>query len=551
VKDFNDIAAHRGLEAVRATIAGAKAPEPRPGAAPPGGAEVIENAIAKLSTDIGAIFEPAVITALKSVRESKPADYQRYRKRIKDAGASVAELDRLVCVPEEKGDDAQGAPVLFPDIEPWPKPVDGANLLADLAATFKRYTILPDLADVALALWAILTHCIDAVNIAPILALTSPEKRCGKSTVLALIGRLALRSLPVANISGPSLFRAVEAWSPALLIDEADTFLRNSDEIRGIINSGHTRDLAFVIRTVGDDHEPRRFSTWGPKAIASIGKLSDTNADRSIEIPLKRKLPGERTEKLRHADPETFSTLVRRCARWATDHIDEIRAARPSMPDGLHDRAEDNWEPLLAIADLAGGEWPKRAREAALALSGAVDPEDDTLRVQLLSDIRTVLKGSDFKGTDRISSEDLTTRLVALEERPWAWLPGKYGRGGPLTKTKLARLLRPFGVVSGSKRLPDGKTPKGYLLEQFADAFKRYLPPEDPPSDRSQDTPSPGDTPSKAPHRHKQGGARDPEDFASATGGERGVSENGSEPSSGAGCGGVADSNPPSWGLRL
>jgi putative DNA primase/helicase len=316
------------------------------------------------------------------------------------------------------------------------------------------------------------------------------------------------------------LFRAVEAWSPALLIDEADTFLRNNDELRGIINSGHTRDLAFVIRTVGDDHEPRRFSTWGAKAIASIGKLSDTNADRSIEICLKRKLPGEPTEKLRHADPETFNALARRCARWAADHIDEIRAARPSMPAGLHDRAEDNWEPLLAIADLAGGKWPKRAREAASALLGG-DEDTGGLGVELLGDIRVVFED---RSVDRISSEDLVLALVGLKERRWA----EYSRGKPLTMAKLARLLRPYGVVSGTIRLPDGKTPKGYLLDRFTDPFARYLPAYIPPTE--------------APHRHNVDWARVSEDFESATAGGCGASENGPEPRRDAGCGGVADS---------
>jgi putative DNA primase/helicase len=273
--------------------------------------------------------------------------------------------------------------------------------------------------------------------------------------------------------------------------------------------------LAFVIRTVGDDHEPRRFSTWAAKVICLIGKLPDTLADRSIEIPLKRKLPSESVEKLRHADPELFINLARRCARWATDHVDEIRAARPPMPDALNDRAQDSWEPLLAIADLAGGPWPKQAREAALALSGAVDVEGEG--VQLLADIRAVLNGSDLKDSDRISSDDLTTRLVALEERPWS----EHSRGKPLTKTKLAHLLRPFKVVSGSVRLPDGTTPKGYLFDQFTDAFKRYLPP--------LDTPSHGDPPFKAQQRHKQGGARVSEDFGNATPGGRGVSENGTK----------------------
>jgi putative DNA primase/helicase len=419
-----------------------------------------------LSTDIGAVFEPAVIMALKVVRESKPADYQRYRKRIKDAGASVAELDRLVCVSEEKGDDAQGAPVLFPDIERWAEPVDGGAVLTDLAATCRRYVVLTKHADTAIALWVVFTHAIGSVDIAPILALTSP--RCGKSTVLALLRRLVLRPLPAANITAAALFRAIQAWAPTLLIDEADTFAQNSDELRGVINSGHTRELAYVIRTVGDDHEPRKFSTWGAKAIASIGKLSDTNADRSIEIPLQRKLPGERTERLRHADPETFHNLASRCVRWVMDHAEEIRAARPVMPDGLHDRARDNWEPLLAIAELAGGEWPKQAREAALALSGAVDAENDNIRVQLLSDIRDVFKD---RRADRLSSEDLTSSLISLDDRPWA----DYSRGKPLTMAKLARLLRPFGVVSGSVRLADARTPKGYLREQFTDAFRRYL----------------------------------------------------------------------------
>jgi hypothetical protein len=308
--------------------------------------------------------------------------------------------------------------------------------------------------------------------------------------------------------------------------------LRNSEELRGILNSGHTRGLAFVIRTVGDDHKPRRFSTWGAKAIALIGKLPDTLADRSIEIPLKRKLRGERVERLRHADPETFRNLARRCARWAEDHADQIRAARPSMPDGLHDRAQDNWEPLIAIADIAGGAWPKLAREAALALSGAVDAEGEGIRVQLLADIRDVFED---RSVDRISSGDLVMALVALEERPWA----EYSRGKPLTQAKLARLLRPYGVVSGTKRLPN-RTAKGYLLEQFADAFNRYLPPDTPSS--------PEDPPFKGSQRHNVSGARDPGDFENVTAGGCDASENGPEPSCDAGCDGVTDSL---WETRL
>jgi putative DNA primase/helicase len=495
----------------------------------PGDAEVIEMAIVRLSTDIGAIFEPAVITALKSVRESKPADYQRYRRRIKDAGASVAELDRLVCVPEEKGDDAQGAPVLFPDIEPSPKPVDGAKLLTDLAATCRRYVVLTKYADTAIALWVVFTHAIGFVDIAPILAITSPEKRCGKSTVLAMLMRLVLRPLPAANLTSAALFRAIQAWAPTLLIDEADTFTQNSDELRGIINSGHTRELAYVIRTVGDDHEPRKFSTWGAKAIASIGKLSDTNADRSIEIPLQRKLPGERTERLRHADPPTLHNLASRCVRWVIDHAEEIRAARPSMPETLHDRAQDNWEPLIAIADLAGGDWPKLSREAALALSGAGDAENDNIRVQLLSDIRRVFTSTQ---RDRLPTVELIDELKALDGRPW----GEVNRGKRINPHWLAARLRAFGIVRGTKR-SEKVTFKGYTIDQFSDAFARYLPPEDPPSDRS--------------HGHNADGARDAADFGKVTPDECDRSENAPEPSCGVGCDRVTDPDPPPWAVRL
>jgi putative DNA primase/helicase len=558
--DFNDLAVHQGPEVVAECIrrqvesgAGEGAPEkdetePGNGAAPSDETGSWSSGQDSEGGDHATGDAEDLEATVRRLAALSAIEYDRVRIAEADAlGVRVPTLDAEVEKARPKlvgdGNDSQGEAVLFPDIEPSPEPVDGAILLTELKSTFTRYVVLPKHGAVAIALWIVFTHCIAVMSIAPILAITSPEKRCGKSTLLALLGRLVLRRLPTANISAAALFRAVEAWAPTLLIDEADTFIRDSDDLRGILNSGHTRELAFVIRTVGDDHEPRKFSTWGAKAIALIGKLKDTLADRSIEVALKRKLPEECVERLRHADPEVLHNLARRCVRWAMNHAEEIRAARPSMPDALHDRAQDNWEPLLAIADLAGGSWPKLARTAALALSHAVDPGEDTLGVQLLSDIRDV-----FKGSDRISSEDLTARLVALEERPWA----ECSRGKPLTQNRLARLLRLFGVVSGSRRFPDGTTPKGYLLDQFADAFKRYLlPPKDPPSDRSQDTPTPGDPSSKAPRRHKQDGTRVSGDFESATGDERGVSEKGPEPSCSAGCGGVADSNAPSWGLRL
>jgi hypothetical protein len=249
-----------------------------------------------------------------------------------------------------------GSAFEFAAPEPWPLPVDGSALLADITGTLTRYVALPRFAEVAAALWTLHAHALDAAGASPLLALLSPEKRCGKTTTLALLSRLVPRALLSSNISAASLFRVVEKYSPTLLVDEADSFLREKEELRGILNSGHTRDAAYVVRTVGDDHEPRRFSTWAAKAVAMIGCLPDTLTDRSIVVPMRRRAPREPVERLRLDRPGDFEDLRRRAARWAADHLAELRAADPDLPGDLGDRAADNWRPLLAIADLVGDE---------------------------------------------------------------------------------------------------------------------------------------------------------------------------------------------------
>ena len=296
----------------------------------PGGENVIEDAIAKLAEDVGAAFEPDVLAALKKARANKPADYQRYRKRIRAARGSVVELDRLTSVGGEGVEDTgQGHAMMFPETEPWPEPVDGGELLTQIAATFNRYVALPEHADTALALWTAHTYAYDNGVVTPILVLSSPTKRCGKTIVMILLGGMVSRPVPASNISPASLFRVIEKWHPTMLIDEADTFLRQNEELRGIINSGHTRGMAYVIRTVGEDHEPRKFSTWAPKAIALIGKLPDTLHDRSVLIRMRRKTPDDVVERLKAPDHEE---VRRKCKRWVEDHTNELREADPDIP---------------------------------------------------------------------------------------------------------------------------------------------------------------------------------------------------------------------------
>ena len=268
-----------------------------------------------------------------------------------------------------------------------------------------------------MALYAVFTFTIDAQRIAPMLALTSPEKRCGKSTALEVLIYLVRRPAMAASITGPGVFRLVERFSPTLLIDEADTFLRNSDDLRGILNSGHSRATAFVIRCVGDDSEPRSFSTFAPKVLAKIGRLPDTLADRSIELRMRRKLPGENVERLRVDRVEQFEELRRKAARFAADHLETFRGADPRVPCELHDRAADNWRPLLSIAEVAGGEWPDRARQAAKTLSGRTD-ESESVRGLLLADLHEIL--AEDGDPTAMFTDDLLRELRAREDRPWA-----------------------------------------------------------------------------------------------------------------------------------
>lgn len=369
-----------------------------------------------------------------------------------------------------------GREVDIGDPEPWPEPVNGAALLTELTETLRRYIIFADEHQPrAISLWVVHTHAIDAAPVTPRLGITSPVKRCGKTSLLDLLGALVRRPLPAANITMAALFRAVEAYSPTLLVDEADTFLGLQDELRGLLNAGHYRGSAWVIRTVGDDHDVRRFYVFAPVAIGLIGALPDTLADRAIRIEMRRKKPDEQVQKLRRDKLAELEPLRRKAARWAADHLDALKAADPEVPEGLHDRAADNWRPLLAIADAAGGPWPEWAREAARALEQVPDGEDADIRVQLLADLKALF---DERAADMLPTETILDALHGMEDRPWA----EWSRGNPMTAQALAKLLRPFGVRPGQKATgPKNRREKarGYFREALDPVWARYLPAEE------------------------------------------------------------------------
>jgi putative DNA primase/helicase len=398
-------------------------------------------------------------------------EYEQQRLgAAKQLNVRASILDRLVGAERAKlgldaDDSKQGHAIAFPEIEPWPHEIDGAALLDELADAIRRHVSMSDVARDATALWLLHAYLFDRFLVSPRLGVTSPVKGCGKTTLLDVLARLVPRPLPTANVTPAALFRVVEGYQPTLLVDEADTFLHDNDELRGVLNSGHRKGGA-VLRTVGDDHEPRAFSTYCPTAIALIGNLPDTLHDRSVHIELKRRLRSEPIEPYRSDRADHLDVLARKAVRWAKDHGERIAATDPRMPDNVVNRAADNWRPLLAAAQVAGGEWPERARKAALAAHNAAVGDEASWVELLLGDIRHT-----FGEQTGMSSAELVKVLVEIEGRPWAEL-GRTRK--PLTQNRLAQMLRPLAITSENIRIGD-KVLKGYLRERFSEAFERYL----------------------------------------------------------------------------
>lgn len=377
-------------------------------------------------------------------------------------------LDAMIKSERNKVSESKRLP--FNEVEPSAEEINPAELLNEIARTVKRFIVLDDHQADAAALWTAYTWFVDVAEIVPIAIADAPEKSCGKSQLLTVFGRMSYRPLSASNASPSALFRAVEQWRPTILIDEADTFFRDNHEMHGLINAGYSRD-GYVLRSeaVGDSFEPRRFSVFSPKAIAGIAlekHLPDATMSRGIVFNLRRKLPHESVERLRHSDRDTFNIITGKLARFAQDYSIQVQKARPTLPDELSDRQQDNWEGLFAVASCAGEEWIERARKAALALS--CSNKSVSTGNELLSDIKSI-----FITTERISTEDLITELCRDQEAPWA----TYNKGRPISGRQLARQLKPYGVFSKDIKFSYGKTLKGYTCEMFNDAFERYLTP--------------------------------------------------------------------------
>lgn len=409
--------------------------------------------------------------ARQALAALSPLEYELVRKPLADElRIRESAIDALRKPKEAPGTDRiQGAALTLESPEPAADPQDGEKLLNDIEQQIGRFLIADESSIAGMTLWITWAHIVDQAVISPNLAFVSPLRACGKSTALDLVQRLVPRALSVSGISPAALFRTIEALKPTLLIDEADTLFRTDDELRTLLNAGFTRGSAAVVRIVGEDLEPRLFSTWGAKALALIGRLPDTLESRSVVIPMRRKRPDEKTERLRADRDQGFIVLRSRIARWTADSVDSIVDTDPDIPAGLSDRQADCWRELLRIADTAGGTWPAKARLAAMTICGRADGDEGDLSARLLLD----MKGLFDTEPTRLSwpSIRIVEYLNHLEPSPWP----DFAHGKGLDANRLARMLAKFDIRS--KNVADSKQRlKGYTVAAFADAFARYLP---------------------------------------------------------------------------
>lgn len=382
-----------------------------------------------------------------------------------DPGAVFPKGDPLVDVTaEETGPEIAKALGL-------PTPPD---VIRQVESFVRRYAILPDVAYLPLATWAVATYVSDAFDCFPYVALLSPAKRCGKTRVLEILGLLCANPIHATSISAAALFRLM-ANTPTLLMDEVEPLkARNISEtnqtILSILNAGHRKD-GVVYRCDPPKFEPKPFPVYGPKAFAAIGSLPDTLADRSLCITMQRKTGTQSVGRFLQSRAGAESETIRASlSAWAGRNRADVQNAYTQAPDlpFLRDREAELWMSLFAICATASPDRVAELKRCAQALTGtkAADDVEDSLPLKLLADVRTVWP----IGAAHVLTTALLEALKGIIDSPWA------DAGHELTARKLARMLRPFGPEPRQVRVPSG-TGKGYLSADFDQAFSSYLPP--------------------------------------------------------------------------
>ena len=439
----------------------------------------------------------ALVEVIKLPIGRHEQELERLSKKFgEDVAVLREELDQIIGL--ERGDAFS-----FEKTEPWPEPVDVATVLEECVAKLSRYVAMQPHQLTTVPLWVMHAWLYDH-NIAvhsPMLAFTSAEPDSGKSMGAVVAGRMCPRTSLNIEITGPTLFRLVDAFKPTLVLDEADDLFVRKSDLKHIVNQSWTRGSKIPRQCkVNGIWQTVFYDPFGPKIISLLGhNLPRPTRTRCIELRMLPKRRDEKIEPFHQLDDAEFAILRRKFARAAADHAATLKEANPFIPSDLNNRASANWKLLLAIGELAGGDWPKRAREAAERLSRSGHQPSDG--VKLLAAIRVIVVELAKTGVKVITSEALTAELN--KDQTGIWI--EYNHGGPITQRQVAYLLAPYGIEPGtvhpSQRSWDSQ--KGYKFAQFEDAFARYLP-DDPDIRTLTPKPKPQPPKKKPPTRRKK-----------------------------------------------
>jgi len=376
----------------------------------------------RFEKEVGPVKSAAPVTPPKETDDETlqrlaalpPLEYDRQReKEAERLGCRTSTLDRLIEARRPKfNEQLQGRAIELPDVKIWPESVNGAGVLAEIAKTFSAYVALPDSAADVLALWCAHAHCFHAFPCSPRLNISSPEKNCGKTTLRDVVSVLVPRPLLAENLTVAVLFRVIETHSPTVLADECDTSLRDNQELRGMLNAGHRRG-GHAFRCEGDRNEVRAFNVFAPVVLCGIGALPGTLHDRSIVIRLQRAKPGELSKRFDSRRIELEKGLCRKLPRFVADNAAQLESSDPKLPDGAFNRLADNWRPLFAIAEIAGGDWPQRVAAAFVKLTSSDDMDAQGIGTTLLADIKQVFNEA---GAGQIAVGDVV-QLACRDQR--------------------------------------------------------------------------------------------------------------------------------------
>ena len=349
---------------------------------------------------------------------------------------------------------------------------EGSEILNTVSAFIRKYVHLSNAQARIVTVWVAHTCAMSSWTTTPYLAITSAVKQSGKTRLLEVLELLVNKPWLTGRVTAACLVRKVDHLRPTLLLDESDAAFSGEKEyaeaLRGILNTGfYVGGVASCCVGQGANISYKDFKTYCAKAIAGIGQLPDTVADRSIPIRLERKRPKEVISRFRRRFAKNEGAEIKSAvAEWVMAIADRLKEAEPALPERLTDRQQDGLEPLLAIAGEAGGEWPEAVRDAALEIFRSQAADDQNIGVQLLADLQTI-----FQDQDKVFTADLLGKLKEIETSPWA----DWSKGKGLTACGLSKLLKPFGITPRSVWI-ENQTAKGYNVAWFEDAFSRYIP---------------------------------------------------------------------------